>query len=57
MKNKLPKIKGCPFCNCINTKLHRNFDYVYCKNCGARGSYFDGHPYDAILIWNSVTKK
>lgn len=56
MKPKLPKIEFCPFCNCANIKLHRNFDYVYCKNCGARGSYFDGHPKDAINAWNRVAK-
>ena len=51
------KIKACPFCNCGNVKLHKNFDYVYCENCGARGSYFDGHPKDAIDAWNRVANK
>ncbi len=51
------EIKPCPFCNCVNVKLHRNFNYVYCTNCGARGSYFDGHPKDAINAWNRVAKK
>ena len=53
----MDKIKDCPFCNCGDVELHRNFDYVFCKNCGARGSFFDGHPQDAINAWNRVTDK
>jgi len=52
---KKNKIEGCPFCNSGDVELHRNFDYVFCKNCGARGSYFDGHPEDAINAWNRVS--
>jgi transcription elongation factor Elf1 len=48
-------IAPCPFCNSDDVELHRNFDYVYCKNCGARGSFFDGHPQDAINAWNNKT--
>lgn len=51
------EIKPCPFCASNRVKLHQNFDYVYCENCGARGSYFDGHPDDAISAWNRVAKK
>ncbi len=51
------KIEGCPFCGSEDAKLHRDFDYVVCQTCGARGSYFDGHPTDAINAWNRVAKK
>ena len=52
---KLPKIECCPFCLSLSVKLHRNFDYVECGGCGARGHFFDGHPYDAITTWNKVS--
>lgn len=48
------KINSCPFCGSNRVKLHRNFDYVYCQDCGAKGSYFDGHPEDAINVWNKI---
>lgn len=48
------KIKPCYICNSNNVKLHKNFDYVYCEDCGAKGGYFDGHPIDAINVWNGL---
>jgi hypothetical protein len=51
----LPKIEPCPFCLSPRVELHRNFDYVHCLFCGASGHVFDGHPYDAIVTWNSVS--
>lgn len=50
----MKKIKPCPFCHSVNVELHRNFDYVHCKDCGATSSYFDGHPEDAINTWNHL---
>ena len=52
--SKKKEIKPCPFCNSGNVKLYRNFDYVFCNNCGAKGTYFDGHPEDAINAWNNL---
>jgi len=51
------KLNNCPFCKSSNVKLHRNFDYVYCEERGARGSYFDGHPEDAVNVWNKVLNR
>ena len=51
------KLNPCPFCKSTRVKLNRNFDYVYCEFCGAKGSYFDGHPEDAIAVWNNIFKK
>ena len=53
----LPVIEPCPFCFSPRVELHRNFDYVKCLSCGAGGHVFDGHPYDAIVTWNSVSRR
>ena len=52
----LPEIETCPFCGISKGRLHLNFDYVECPNCGSRGQIFDGHPYDAVQVWNSLSK-
>lgn len=51
------KLDNCPFCGSRNIKLHRNFDYVYCEDCGARGSHFDGHLEDAVNVWNHIANR
>lgn len=48
------EVFDCPFCESLSIGIHRNFDFVYCKTCGARGSAFDGHIEDAIESWNGV---
>jgi rubrerythrin len=52
----LPEIEICPFCGISKGRLHFNFDYVECPTCGARGQMFDGHPLDAVQVWNSLSK-
>lgn len=50
------KLEPCPFCESNRVTLHRNFDFVTCDSCGACGSFFDGHPEDAVNSWNTVSK-
>lgn len=51
-KTRCDIVKECPFCNSTNILIKRNFDYVRCNDCGARGPVMDGHVQDSIDGWN-----
>jgi hypothetical protein len=51
------KLNVCPKCKSKNVVLHRNFDFVECKDCYTKGQVFDGHPEDAVNSWNSLSNK
>ena len=61
-ENELEKpvqVRYCPNVLCHdsgNLKVHRNFEYIYCKGCGMRGPYFDGHLNDAVNAWNLLKR-
>lgn len=51
--------KDCPFCDSSNVILkggRGEFDQVICQDCGASGPQYDGHPEDALMGWNSISK-
>lgn len=48
----LAQAQACPFCGSLWLELHRDFDFVWCKECGGRGPHKDQHPLDAVQDWN-----
>lgn len=50
----------CPYCESNQVKIKGgkgHFDRVQCLGCGVTGSWFDGHPSDAISGWNAMPRK
>ncbi|MBZ3684050.1 Lar family restriction alleviation protein [Providencia rettgeri] len=55
MKNKMPEIQPCRYCNSSDTTVesysYRTWFYVRCHSCGAKGPDVNDKPM-AVTVWN-----
>jgi len=55
MKNKMPEIQPCRYCNSSDTTVesysYRTWFYVRCHRCGAKGPDVNDKPM-AVTVWN-----
>lgn len=55
MKNKMPEIQPCRYCNSsdatVESHSYRTWFYVRCHSCGAKGPDVNDKPM-AVTVWN-----